>query len=466
MAAPQITLERVKELVRREQERYEEEHPKSKRMFEEARKNLVGGVPMSWMRIWVGGFPVFVERAEGVHITDADGHTYLDLCLGDTGGLCGHAHPRITEAIYEQIKNKGTTTMLPTEDSIWVGKELERRFKLPCWQILMTATDANRMALKAAREYTGRRLILAFNGTYHGSVDETLCVNIMGYLINAPGLMGPIVEDPKVMTRMIEFNDVDALEEALAPQDVACVITEPVMTNVGIINPEPGYHDALREITRKYGTLLLIDETHSMCAGPRGVTGEMDLDPDIFVVGKFIAGGYPAAALGFTRDISDWMAARQPWHVFFGFGGTLSGNATAVAGIRAALEHALNDQNFERMIKLATKMEEGLAAVIREHELEWYVARIGCRVEFRFLPQAPRNGAEALFADVPYNAVDLIEEGLTGPLEVLIHLYCANRGILLTPVHEMALVGPTTTEQEVDNYVGVIGDLVKELVAE
>lgn len=321
MATPQITLERVKELVRREQERYEAEHPKSKQMFEEARNNLVGGVPMSWMRIWVGGFPVFVEKAEGVHITDVDGHNYLDLCLGDTGGLCGHAHPRITEAIYEQIKNRGTTTMLPTEDSIWVGKELERRFKLPCWQILMTATDANRMALKAAREYTGRRLILAFNGTYHGSVDETLCVNIMGYLINAPGLMGPIVEDPSVMTRMIEFNDVDALEEALAPQDVACVITEPVLTNVGIIKPEPGYHDALRELTRKYGTLLLIDETHSMCAGPRGVTGEMDLDPDIFVVGKFIAGGYPAAALGFTREISDWMAARQPWHVFFGFGG-------------------------------------------------------------------------------------------------------------------------------------------------
>ncbi len=460
----QITLERVKELVQREQERYEAEHPKSKKLFEEAKKNLVGGVPMSWMRIWVGGFPIFVEKAEGVHITDVDGHTYLDLCLGDTGGLCGHAHPKIVEAIYEQIKTRGTTTMLPTEDCIWVGQELERRFKLPCWQVLMTASDANRMALKVAREYTGRRLILAFNGTYHGSVDETLCVNIMGHLINVPGLMGPIVPDPSVMTRMIEFNDVDALEKALAPRDIACVITEPVMTNVGIIKPEPGFHEALRELTRKHGTLLLIDETHSMCAGPRGVTGEMDLDPDIFVVGKFIAGGYPAAALGFSREISDWMAARRPWHVFFGFGGTLSGNATAVAAMRAALEHVLNEENFARMIALAERMEDGLAAIIKEYGLDWYVARIGCRVEFRFLPKPPKNGSEALFAEVPYNAVDPINEGLTGPLEALIHLYCANRGILLTPVHEMALVGPTTTEEEVDKYVNTIRDLVKELV--
>lgn len=458
-----ITLERVRELLIREQESYLEKHPISKSMFDEACSNLVGGVPMSWMRIWAGGFPIFVERAEGVYITDVDGHTYLDLCLGDTGGLCGHANPYITEAICEQMKNRGTTTMLPTADSIWVGQELERRFGLPCWQILMTATDANRMALKVAREYTGRRLTLAFNGTYHGSVDETLCVNVMGYLINMPGLMGPLFEDPSVITRMIEFNDENALEEALSNEDIACVITEPVMTNVGIIKPEAGFHDALRRITRKYGTLLLMDETHSMCAGSRGVTGEMGLEPDIFVVGKFIAGGYPAAALGFSRDISDWMAARQPWHVFFGFGGTLSGNATAVAGIRAALENALSDAGFRRMIELAAFMEEGLQSVINKYELDWYVSRIGCRVEFRFLPEPPKNGSEALFADVPYNAVDIVQEGLTGPLEVLIHLFCANRGILLTPVHEMALVGPTATKEDIESYVLTIEALVKDL---
>jgi glutamate-1-semialdehyde 2,1-aminomutase len=459
-----ITLERVKGLLKQEEDRFVKERPKSRALFEEAKKNLVGGVPMSWMRIWTGGFPVFVDKAEGVTITDVDGHRYLDLCLGDTGGLCGHANPKIVEAITNQMKNRGTTTMLPTEDCIWVGQELQRRFGLPFWQVLMTATDANRMALKVARSITGRQLILAFNGTYHGSVDETLVVNFFGELINVPGMLGPIVPDATKMTRVIDFNDVDALEQALAPGDIACVITEPVMTNIGIIFPEPGYHEALRAITKKYGTLLLIDETHSMCAGPRGITGEMGLTPDIFVAGKFIAGGYPAAVLGFSREISDWMAERLPWHNFFGFGGTLSGNATAVAGIRAAFEHAINDEHFTRMIRLAKRMEEGLAKIIKENSLAWYVARIGCRVEFRFLPNPPKNGSEALFAEVDYNAVDIVTEGLTGPLDALIHVWCANRGVLLTPVHEMALVGPTATEKDVDHYVATIRGLVEALV--
>jgi glutamate-1-semialdehyde 2,1-aminomutase len=459
-----VTLERVKALLEKENERFVKERPKSKALFEEAKQTLVGGVPMSWMRIWTGGFPVFVDRAEGVYITDVDGHRYLDLCLGDTGGLCGHAHPQIVEAIAAQMRTRGTTTMLPTEDSIWVGRELKRRFGLPHWQVLMTATDANRMALKVARSFTGRQLILCFNGTYHGSVDETLVVNFFGELINVPGMLGPIVPDATAMTRVVDFNDIDALEQALAPGDIACVITEPVMTNIGIIFPEPGFHEALRDLTRKHGTLLLIDETHSMCAGPRGITGEMGLTPDIFVAGKFIAGGYPAAILGFSDDITGFMNRRTPWHNFFGFGGTLSGNATAVAGIRAALEHAINEENFARMIRLAQRMEAGLAQIIKEAGLAWYVARIGCRVEFRFLPKPPKNGSEALFAELDYNAVDIVSEGLTGPLDALIHVWCANRGILLTPVHEMALVGPTATEKDVDHYVGAIGELVRELV--
>ncbi|HOS97115.1 MAG TPA: transaminase [Deltaproteobacteria bacterium] len=459
-----VTLERVKALLEKENGRFVSQRPKSKALFEEAKQTLVGGVPMSWMRIWTGGFPVFVDRAEGVYITDVDGHRYLDLCLGDTGGLCGHAHPQIVEAIATQMRTRGTTTMLPTEDSIWVGRELRRRFGLPHWQVLMTATDANRMALKVARSFTGRQLILCFNGTYHGSVDETLVVNFFGELINVPGMLGPIVPDAKAMTRVVDFNDIDALEQALAPGDIACVITEPVMTNIGIIFPEPGFHEALRELTKKHGTLLLIDETHSMCAGPRGITGEMGLKPDIFVAGKFIAGGYPAAILGFSDEITGFMNQRTPWHNFFGFGGTLSGNATAVAGIRAALEHAINEENFARMVRLAKRMEDGLAQIIRDAGLAWYVARIGCRVEFRFLPKPPRNGSEALFAEVDYNAVDIVSEGLTGPLDALIHVWCANRGILLTPVHEMALVGPTATERDVDHYVGAIGELVRELV--
>ncbi|HSE10623.1 MAG TPA: transaminase [Nocardioidaceae bacterium] len=458
------TLQRVRGLLEEETARFVEERPRSKALYDEARQVLVGGVPMSWMRIWSGGFPVFVESAEGVHVTDVDGHRYLDLCLGDTGALCGHGRPEIVEALAAQMRHAGTTTMLPTEDSIWVGRELHRRFGLPFWQVLMTATDANRMALKVARAFTGRQLVLMFNGTYHGSVDETLVVDFFGEVINVPGMMGPIVPDAKVMTKVVDFNDVEALEQALAPGDVACVITEPVMTNIGIIAPEPGFHDALRSLTREHGTLLLIDETHSMCAGPRGITGGLGLSPDMFVAGKFIAGGYPAAVLGVTTEISEFLSARPAWQDFFGFGGTLSGNPAAVAGIRAALEQVITTDNFERMIDLAVRMQLGLEKLIGDAGLPWYVARIGCRVEFRFLPKPPRNGSEALFNEVDYNAVDIVNEGLTGPLDALIHVWCANRGILLTPVHEMALVGPTTTAEEVDRYVETVGELVKELV--
>ncbi len=459
----EITLEKVKGLLAREEKRYVKERPKSKALFKKAQRYYVAGVPMSWMRIWPGGFPVFVREAKGAYLVDVDGHSYLDLCLGDTGALLGHAPSALTGPLMEQL-DKGITTMLPTEDCIEVGKELSRRFGLPFWQVLMTASDANRMALKVAREFTGRKLTLAFNASYHGSVDETLVVDFFGNLMNIPGLMGPLVEDPSGMTRIVEFNDIEAVEKALSPRDVACVITEPVMTNVGIIHPEPGFHEALRSLTRKYGTLLLIDETHSICGGPAGMTGELKLEPDIFVLGKLIAGGYPAAVLGFSQEIGEMVGQRVPWHNFFGFGGTLSGNAPAVAAIKATLKHLLTEKSFAHMIPLARKMEEGVAAIIERHHLPWYVSRIGCRVEFRFLPEPPRRGIETLL-DVDYNEVDLLSEGLTGPLEALIHVYCTNRGILLSPVHDMALVSPVTTEEDITRYVRVIGECVQELLA-
>jgi glutamate-1-semialdehyde 2,1-aminomutase len=456
-----ISREKILTLLVREEEKFASDRPKSRQMFERAKEHFIGGAPMSWMRIWMGGFPVFVEKAEGATLWDVDGNRYVDLCLGDTGALCGHAHPEVTKALNEQF-SKGITHMLPTEDSLWVGEELTRRFGLPYWQILMTASDANRMALKAAREVTGRKLILAFNFSYHGSVDETLCVSLMGNMMHIPGAMGPIVANPASTTRIVEFNDMAALEKALEPRDIACVITEPVMTNVGIIYPDPGFHDALREITERTGTLLLIDETHCICGGPAGMTGEWGLKPDILVLGKPVAGGFPAAVLGFNETIAKKLSARIPWHMFFGFGGTLSGNAAAVAGVRAALTHALTRENFDRMIPIAQRMENGIAELIKEFELGWYVARIGCRVEFRFLPNPPKKGSDTL-NDAPYNSVDIFNDGLSGPLEKLIHVYCANRGILLTPVHEMALVGPDTTVEDVNQYVSALRNLIMEI---
>lgn len=460
----EITLEKVKVLLAREEERYAAQRPKSKALYEQARRHFVAGVPMTWMRIWPGAFPIFMREAEGAWLTDVDGHRYLDLCLGDTGALLGHSPPEVIEPLAGRLR-RGITALLPTEDCIWVGEELSRRFGLPYWQVLMTASDANRMALKVAREVTGRKLTLVFNACYHGSVDESLVVDFFGNMMNIPGSMGPAVDDPVRITRVVEFNDVAALEEALAPGDIACVIAEPVMTNVGIIHPQPGFHAALRELTRRYGTLLLIDETHTICGGPAGMTGELGLEPDMLTLGKPVAGGYPAAVLGFNREIGEQLSGRLPWYNFFGFGGTLSGNAAALAAIRATLACLLTPESFAHMIPLARRMEEGLAAIIAAKKLPWYVARIGCRVEFRFLPEAPRRGIDALAGDVEYNAVDLLTEGLSGPLEILIHLYCTNRGILLSPVHDMALVSPATTAADVDRYVAVVRELIEELMA-
>lgn len=459
-----IESAKINRILEREESRYVAERPKSRALFERAKNSLLGGVPMTWMNIWPGPFPIFVREGKGTYLKDVDSHRYLDLCLGDTGSMFGYSQNAVFKAIEKQM-HKGMAHMLPTEDSIWVGEELKRRFKLPYWQIVMTATDANRFAIHVARGVTGRKLTLVYNGCYHGSVDEALVVIFEGITINNPFSMGPLLDNPEQMTRVIEFNDMDALEKALSPGDIACVLAEPAMTDVGIIFPEPGYHEALRDMTRRFGTLLIIDETHCLCAGPAGLTGEWGLEPDILVLGKAIAGGFPAAVFGFSQEIGDKLNARIPWQDFFGFGGTLSGNATAVAAIKATLEHVITQSNYEKMIPLAQRLAKRIEKIIKDADLPWYVARLGCRVEFRFRATPPKNGREALFEEDVSNQGDLIKDGLTGPLEKLIHLYLANRGILLSPYHDMALISPETTSDDVDYYIKILAECVNELVA-
>lgn len=459
-----IESSKINGIVEREESRYVAERPKSQALFERAKKSLLGGVPMTWMNVWPGAFPIFVKEGKGTYLTDVDGHRYLDLCLADTGAMFGYSQTAVFEAIKDQMP-KGMAHMLPTEDSIWVGEELKRRFKLPYWQIVMTATDANRFAIHVAREVTGRKLILVYNGCYHGSVDEALVVLLEGITINNPYSMGPRLDNPEQTTRVIEFNDIDALEKALSPQDIACVLAEPAMTDVGIIPPDPGYHAALRDLTRRFGTLLILDETHCLCAGPAGLTGELGLETDMLVLGKAIAAGFPAAVFGFSQEIGDKLNARIPWQNFFGFGGTLSGNATAATAIKAALEHVITQSNYDKMIPLAQRLAEGIEKIIKDADLPWYVARLGCRVEFRFRATQPKNGREALFEEDASNQADLLKDGLTGPLEKLIHIYLANRGILLSPYHDMALISPETTSDDVDYYIKILAECVNELIA-
>jgi glutamate-1-semialdehyde 2,1-aminomutase len=433
---------RLRERLALEEERFAATHPRSRALAERARAHWLSGVPMNWMVRWAGRFPVFVASGSGARFTDVDGLEYLDLCLGDTGAMTGHAPPAAVAAIARQAE-RGMTFMLPTEDAAWVGEELARRFGLPYWQATLTATDANRFAIRLARHLTKRPRILVFHGCYHGTVDETFATLRDGEVRARAGNLGPPV-DPAATTRVVEFNDLPALEAALAERDVACVLAEPVMTNIGIVHPEPGFHGALREATRRTGTLLVLDETHTISAGPGGCTRAWGLSPDMLTIGKPIAGGVPAGVYGVSEEVARRLEGtiRTEESDTGGIGGTLAGNALSMAAMRATLESVLTEEAYAKTIPLAGRFADGVAGVIAELALPWHVARLGCRAEYGFRPEPPRNGSEAAASIDP-------------DLDRYMHLAALNRGILMTPFHNMALISPATTEADVDLHTRV-----------
>ncbi len=438
-------------LLARELERFEREHPRSRVLAREAEESLLAGVPMPWMIRWAGGFPVFAADAHGARFRDVDGHEYVDFCLGDTAAMTGHSPEPTVRAVTEQVR-RGITLMLPSEDSLWVGRELGRRFGLPRWQFALTATDANRFAIRLARQLTGRPKVLVFNWCYHGTVDETFASLDGGEVVSRAGNVGPPVALAET-TRVVEWNDAEALERELAHGDVACVLAEPALTNIGIVLPEPGFHTALRAATRRHETLLIIDETHTICAGPGGYTAAHGLEPDVLTIGKAIAAGIPAAAYGFSVDVADRLEELLPRDEradIGGIGGTVAANVLSLAAMRATLAEVLTDEAFERMIALGERFEAGVAEAIEHHDLPWHVTRLGCRVEYLFRRERPRNGSEAAAGGDP-------------ELDRLIHLYALNRGILLTPFHNMALMSPATTEADVDVHSAVFAKAAAEL---
>jgi glutamate-1-semialdehyde 2,1-aminomutase len=441
---------RIGELFKREMAVFEAANPRSRELFERSRGSLFGGVPMSWMMMWAGGFPLFAASAEGSIITDVDGHVYADFCLGDTGAMTGHVPAAVADTVAVQA-GRAITTMLPSADAPVVGEALGERFGLPLWQMTLSATDANRFAIRFAREITERPRILIFNWCYHGSVDETFAILREGRVIARPGNVGKPVELERT-TRVVEFNDVEALEEALSNEDVACVLAEPAMTNIGIVLPEPGFHDTLRALARRYGTILIIDETHTLSTGYGGYTREYGLDPDMLTVGKPIGGGVPAGAFGMTSEVAE-RAFAQPDADFVdtgGVGGTLAGNALSLAAMRAALTEVLTPESYARTIPLARHFEEGVREAIERNGAPWHVTRLGSRVEYAFTPVRPRTGGEAAAAH---------DDGL----ESLLHLYALNRGVLMTPFHNMALMGPTTTKEQVDLHTTVFSEVLEEI---
>lgn len=450
-SATGVDRSRLAQLLGQEGARFVERNPRSQQRHDEACEVLLHGVPMQWMTMWPGGFPVFVAQASGARLWDIDGHEYVDFCLGDTAAMAGHA-PEATATVVERQFRAGATAMLPSDDALWVGRELSRRFGLDLWQFALSATDANRWLLRIARHVTGRKKVLVFNHNYHGTVDEVnLVIGENGNPRTRANNLGPPV-DPRQTTKVVEWNDAAALAAALAPEDVACVLAEPALTNIGIVPPEPGFHDVLRELTRSTGTLLILDETHTFSAGPGGCTAEYGLHPDAITLGKAIAGGIPIGAYGMTHELASRLAdIPVPLEDTGMIGGTLAGNALSMAACRATLEHVLNDEGFGHMRRLTQIYVNEVRQLITEWRLPWHIVQLGARAEFRFRADPPRTGAASAAA----TDVDL---------DAYFHLYLTNRGVLLTPFHNMALMCPQTSEEDVECLVATFTGAVDELV--
>ncbi|WP_127550708.1 transaminase [Actinoplanes sp. OR16] len=439
-------------LAERERAAFGERHRSSAAAYQKA-DHLFGRVPMTWMNKTAAGFPIHLATARGNRITDVDGNEFIDFALGDTGAMAGHSPTAVTEAVTRRISELGgLSTMLPTEDAAVAGAELARRFGLPLWSFALTATDANRWAIRLLRAVTGRSKILVNSYCYHGSVDESLIVvGPDGRGVSREGNVGAPV-DVTETSRVAEFNDLEGLERELAHGDVAAVLMEPALTNIGIVLPDDGYLAGVRELTRRYGTYLINDETHTFSAGPGGATASWNLEPDVVTIGKAIGGGVPVGAYGLSRELADRLSGRGDLDLvdMGGVGGTLAGNPVSMAATRATLQQVLTESAFDHMIGTAAAFADGIQKIIDGYGLPWSVSRLGARVEYRFADPAPRNGTESA-------------RGADPELEDFLHVYLANRGILLTPFHNMALMCPETTIADVSRHHEIFDTALAEL---
>jgi glutamate-1-semialdehyde 2,1-aminomutase len=444
---------RLRALTDRERAAYADRHPRSAAAYASA-GHLFGRVPMTWMNKNAAGFPLYADRARGARITDVDGHEYVDFSLGDTAAMAGHSPAPVVEAVTRRLGNLGgASTMLPTADAAAAGAELSRRFGLPAWSFALTATDANRWAIRLLRAVTGRARILVNSYCYHGSVDESLIVvGPDGRPQSRAGNVGAPC-DVTLTSRVAEFNDLDGLARELAHDDVAAVLMEPALTNIGIVLPEPGYLDGVRALTRRHGTYLINDETHTFSAGPGGATAAWGLTPDVVTIGKAIGGGVPVGAYGLSADLAGALLGRSDLDLvdMGGVGGTLAGSPLSMAATRATLAEVLTEEAFAGMIAVADVFADGVRKIIEGYALPWSVSQVGARVEYRFADPAPRTGTEsAACADAE--------------LEDFLHVYLANRGILLTPFHNMALMCPQTTTDDVARHHEVFAAALDELL--
>jgi glutamate-1-semialdehyde 2,1-aminomutase len=445
-----ISREAVEHMLESERAAYVARHPRSRALAERGGRHWLAGVPMHWMSDWGTPFPMHIATARGAELEDVDGNRFADFCLGDTGAMFGHSPPALSAALEAQAR-RGLTTMLPGEDATVAGELLASRFGLQYWQMAQTASDANRAVIRWARAVTGRPAILVFDRCYHGMVDDTFVRLDAGVVGNRPGLGGQAADITR-HTRCVEFNDLAAVESVLKTRDVACVLAEPVMTNAGMVLPEPGFLDALRRLTRKHRTLLAFDETHTLSSGIGGYSRIAQLEPDFLVAGKAIAGGFPCAVYGFTAELEERirgvLAAKPSGHS--GIGTTLAGNPMAMAALRACLEQVMTPAAYAHMIAMAERLEDGLEQLVEVEHLPWHVQRVGARLEVGFTREPPRTGRQSI-------------DSLPPLLPDAIRLFLLNRGLVITPFHNMMLMSPVTAVSSVDRLGSAWAQCVNEL---
>jgi glutamate-1-semialdehyde 2,1-aminomutase len=450
-----VTDDQLAELWAREKDIYEKHTKRSRALFEETQANLLNGVPMPWMGDWGTDHPLFIDRAKGCTLVDVDGNEYIDFCLGDTGAMFGHSPDETVAAVTEQIA-KGVTTMMPSPDVVGMGESLSARFGLPVWQVAMTATEANRYTIRNCRALTGRGKVLSMNESYHGSLDETLPHRGEDGRLELRSVYDSNPATPKdLLSRVVEFNDLGAVEEALSHKDCACVLLEPVMTNCGMVLPQPGYHEELRGLCTKYGSYLVIDETHTFSTGYGGYTQAYGLKPDFITLGKAIAGGVPVAVYGFTREVAEKINSTYGHKGVsdpMGIGGTLTANAFVIAAMRRTMDEVATEDAFRRMIRGQERLSDGLESVLGKHDAPWSLTRCGARCELQFMPTLPRNGTEA-------------KNYFDWDLMYYTHLYLLNLGIVITPFHNMMLISPATDDTAIDRLIDGWDTCIGELAA-
>jgi glutamate-1-semialdehyde 2,1-aminomutase len=436
---------KVRRLQEEESVRFVADRPRSMANTEQARGFMPRGVPMSWMDDLYEHPPVWVSSGEGSSFTDVDGHTYVDMYAADMSAFCGHAAPPVVEAVARRMA-EGNQFLLAGEDAILLAQHLAGRYGMPKWQFTLSATQANTEVIRLARQATGREVILMFDGKYHGHGEATLVTLEHAEVVpEYDGMPGSITGQ----ARVVGFNDIDSLERALSPRDVALVLAEPAMTNAGFIQPMEGFHEQMRRLTREAGTLLALDETHTLVCSYAGLARKWNLEPDFLTLGKSIAAGVPLGAYGMTEAMASIITPPEHHNVVSGAvvgevatGGTLFANTLSLAAGLAALTQVLTEEAFERTATLGATMAQGLRTSIERSGLPWSVTQEGAHAFYFFAKDPPLDGASSRDSDDP-------------DLRALIRVYMANRGVWESGWWLGPTVSVAHTDGDVRRYLAV-----------